>query len=83
MANDTIPLLQVPIVQRTVTVTSGNLFQVASQYLGSAEQWTRIAQINQTTGETSHMVDPFFTGLKVLRIPSVNANAGTDGILYA
>lgn len=77
MAIDTIPLLQVPVTQKTVTVTSGNLFQVASQYLGDATQWTRIATLNKTGP------DPFFIGLKVLRIPSVNANAGTGGILFS
>ena len=77
MAVQTIPILQIPIVQKTIQVTSGNLFQVASQYLGDSLQWTRIATLNNLGP------DPFFTGLKVLRLPPVNANVSTGGILYS
>jgi hypothetical protein len=54
---------------RTVTVAGGNLYQLALQYLGSADQWNRIAQVN-------NLIDPMLSGLVTLQIPSVDANAG-------
>ena len=54
---------------RTITVAGGDLFTLAMQYLGSADQWNRIAQANG-------LIDPILTGLVTLQIPSVNANAG-------
>lgn len=72
----TTPVLQSPITLQTVTLLSGNLFQVAAQYLGDASQWNRIARLNG-------MTDPFFTGYTVLKIPAVNPNASNGGILYA
>lgn len=75
MADD-IPLLQVPVTQKIVTLSSGNLFEVAARELGDATQWTRIAKLNG-------MTDPFFTGLATLRIPPVKAKSGTGGVLYA
>ena len=69
-------MLQQPLTLQTVTLASGNLFQVAAQYLGDASQWNRIAKLNG-------MTDPFFTGYTVLKIPPVNANAGNGGVLYA
>ena len=70
------PVLQQPLTLQVVTVVSGNLFQVAAQYLGDATQWTRIARLNG-------MTDPFFTGLVVLKIPPVNPAAGTGGLLLS
>lgn len=74
--SDIIPTLMVPVTQKVVTASSGNLFEVAAQELGDATQWTRIAKLNG-------MTDPFFVGLVVLRIPPVSAKSGTGGVLYA
>lgn len=57
-----------------ITVPSGNLFQVAMQYLGDATQWNEIATLNG-------MVDPWFTGPLTLLIPPVNPAGGNGGIL--
>lgn len=54
---------------KTVTVAGGNLFALALEHLGSAEQWNRIAQANGR-------IDPVVTGTATLRIPAVDANAG-------
>lgn len=54
---------------RTMTVTGGNLFQVAAQQLGDATQWIRIAQANGLS-------DPMLEGLVTLRIPAVDPSAG-------
>lgn len=54
---------------QTITVAGGNLFQLALQYLGSADQWNRIAQQNG-------LIDPMIVGVQTLKIPSVNANLG-------
>ena len=72
----TTPVLQQPVTLETVSLLSGNLFQVAAQYLGDAIQWNRIARLNGLT-------DPFFTGYMVLKIPPVNSSAGNGGVLYA
>lgn len=58
----------------TVTVTSGNLFQLAAQYLGDATQWNRIVLLNNLPP------DPFLSGTYTLQMPSVDPNAG-GGIL--
>jgi L-ascorbate metabolism protein UlaG (beta-lactamase superfamily) len=54
---------------RTITVTGGNLFQVAAQQLGDATQWIRIAQANGLS-------DPMLTGLVTLNIPAADPSAG-------
>ena len=54
---------------RTITVTGGNLFQVAAQQLGDATQWIRIAQANGLS-------DPMLTGLVTLMIPATDPSAG-------
>lgn len=54
---------------RTVTVAGANLFALALQYLGSADQWNRIAQANG-------LIDPMVNGTMALRIPEVDPNAG-------
>ena len=54
---------------RTVTVTGGSLFQLASVYLGDATQWNRIAQLNGLS-------DPVLTGLVTLLLPDPDATAG-------
>jgi len=53
----------------TITVFSGNLFQVAAQYLGDATQWIRIAELNQ-------LRDPFIYGQTQLILPPVDPSAG-------
>jgi hypothetical protein len=54
---------------QTINVAGGNLYQIALQYLGAADQWNRIAQQND-------LIDPMIVGVQSLQIPSVNANAG-------
>ena len=61
---------------QTVTLPTGNLFQVAMQYLGDATQWNRIAELNG-------MVDPWFTGPMALIIPAIDPAGGNGGILNA
>jgi len=52
-----------------ISVTGGNLFQIAAQYLGDATQWVRIAQLNEIR-------DPWLSGLVFLTLPDVDASAG-------
>ena len=59
---------------KTITVTGGNLFQIAAVYLGDATQWNRIAKLNELS-------DPFLIGTVTLLIPQRNKNAGNGGIL--
>lgn len=54
---------------QTITVAGGNLYRLALQYLGSADQWNRIAQENG-------LIDPMLTGLVTLQIPSIDPSAG-------
>ena len=54
---------------QTLTVAGGNLFQLASQYLGDATQWIRIAQLNSLS-------DPMLLGLTTLLLPDLDASAG-------
>jgi hypothetical protein len=54
---------------QVITVSGGNLFQVAAQYLQDATQWVRIAQLNAIS-------DPWLNGLVTLRLPAVDASAG-------
>jgi hypothetical protein len=54
---------------QTITVTGGNLFQVAAFELGDATQWVRIAQLNNIT-------DPMLIGVVTLTLPDINQNAG-------
>lgn len=50
---------------QTITVTNGNLFQLAAQYLNDATQWIRIAQQNGLT-------DPQIVGTVTLTIPNID-----------
>ena len=59
---------------RVITVAGGNLFQLASQYLGRADQWNRIAALNGLT-------DFLVVGVVTLKIPPEDRNAGNGGIL--
>jgi hypothetical protein len=56
-----------PANLRTVTVAGGNLFQLAAQYLGDAQQWNRIASLNG-------LWDPMIVGVVTLLIPPVIPN---------
>ncbi len=53
----------------TIIVFSGNLFQIAAQYLGDATQWIRIAELN-------HLRDPDIYCQTQLTLPSVDPTAG-------
>lgn len=48
--------------QKQITVTGGNLMQIAQQHYGDAMQWTKIASANRLS-------DPQLTGSHVLIIP--------------
>ncbi len=52
-----------------ITIVSGNLFQIAAQYLGDATQWIRIAQLNRLS-------DPMVSGITTLALPPVDRTAG-------
>lgn len=64
---------------RQVTVTGGDLFRLALQYLGDAQQWNRIVQANLSPAGGPPM-DVVLTGINTLNMPSVNPDA-TGGIL--
>ena len=57
---------------KTVTVAGGDMYRLALQYLGAADQWWRIAKAN-------NLIDPVITGLVTLNIPPVDPTA-TGGI---
>ncbi len=52
-----------------VTVSGGDLFRVALQYLGDATQWNRVARLNGLS-------DPVLVGLQVLALPARDSAAG-------
>ena len=54
---------------KTITVSCGNLFQIAAAQLGDATQWIRIAQLN-------NLPDPMISGIATLQIPDVDPSAG-------
>lgn len=54
---------------RLITVTGGNLFQLAAAELGDATQWNRIAELNG-------LFDPMLSGLTTLSLPDIDASAG-------
>lgn len=64
------------VTSRSITVAGGNLFQIASVYLGNATQWSRIAALNGLT-------DPMLTGVQTLSLPPFSPGPGTDGVLNA
>jgi hypothetical protein len=59
-----------------ITVSGGNLFQLASQYLNDATQWYRLAQVNNLPP------DPMIAGPVTLTIPPPDPSGGNGGILY-
>jgi hypothetical protein len=56
-----------------IVVTGTDLFTVASEQLGDATQWIRIAQAN------GGIIDPFISNLTTLTIPDVDLSL-TGGI---
>jgi len=54
---------------RIITVTEGNLFQIAAEYLSDPTQWTRIALLNRLS-------DPMINGMIQLRIPDMSDDRG-------
>ena len=56
-------------MSKYITVTSGNLFQIAAEYLGDATQWIRIAQLNGIN-------DPFIRTLIILNLPTMDQTMG-------
>lgn len=66
--------LFVPVARRTIIVGSGNLFDLAARELGDATKWYQIAQLNG-------MSDPFFDGVRELKIPvrQTSSNGGIYG----
>jgi hypothetical protein len=57
---------------KIVTTVGGNLFEIASEQLGSALQWINIARANKIS-------DPFLSGPAELLIPSFSSDLA-DGI---
>lgn len=60
-----------PVGSQGITVTSPNLFYLAAQYLGAAEQWIRIWNLNFPGQPPEFMI----TGTVTLQIPAPNASA--------
>ncbi len=54
---------------RVITVTGGNLFQIAAEYLSDPTHWTRIALLNSLS-------DPMISGMAQLRIPDMSDDRG-------
>jgi len=59
---------------KTITVTGGNLFDLASKHYGDASGWTSIAKAN-------NLSDPEITGINTLIIPQNNSDS--SGVLTA
>ena len=57
---------------RSITLTGGNLFEIAAIQLGSALQWINIARVNKLS-------DPMLSGQNVIIIPPISP-AFADGI---
>ena len=54
---------------RTVTVTGGSLFDLASKYYGNPDGWTQIAKAN-------NLSDPNLSGIQTLTIPAFSSDSG-------
>lgn len=65
-----------PAPPRVVRTIGGNLFRVALDELGDAEQWNRIATLNGLTS-------PWLAGSFQLNIPPRQAKASANGALNA
>jgi hypothetical protein len=55
----------------TITVTGGNLFDVASRMLADAELWSTIAV-------ASSIKDPWLQGVTTLNVPSATTQIGAE-----
>lgn len=58
---------------QSVTVPGGDLFSLAAQLLGDAQQWVRIAAAND-------LRDTTLTGITTLRIPQAVPAGSTGGL---
>jgi hypothetical protein len=56
-------------MMKTITVTGGNLFEIASRMLGDAELWSAIAT-------ASFIEDPWLQGLTRVNVPCASAQVG-------
>lgn len=68
-----IALINTPPNALQITISGGNLFQLAAQYYGDATQWALIAVAN-------NIFDPVIVGNVTLLIPQLN-NQDTGGIV--
>jgi len=57
-------------MMRSITVTGGNLFDVASRILGDAELWSTIAA-------ASNIRDPWLQGVATLNVPPAVTQTGS------
>jgi hypothetical protein len=64
-----------------ITVTGGDCYHLALQYLGDSTQFNRIIQANSGTNGGPPM-DPVLTGVVTLNIPSVDP-AASGGVLVS
>lgn len=62
-----------PVTYTLVSVSVGNLFQIAAQYMNDATRWNEIAALN-------NMIDPWFSAPMTLKVPT-SAGNGNGGIL--
>lgn len=62
------------VTAKTVTVAGGNLFALASKYLGDPTQWNRIAALNGLT-------DFILIGVNTIKLPPIDKSAGNGGVL--
>lgn len=67
----------VPVL--TIQASGTTLFHLASQYLGDATQWTRLAAFNAGAVTANDFIDPWITGLTAIAIPGPGTSNG--GIL--
>jgi hypothetical protein len=54
---------------KIMTIAGGNLFRIATEQLGDATQWIRIAQLNGLS-------DPMLSGVVTLLIPDLDPTKG-------
>ena len=68
-----VPLIA-PAPLRVVRTIGGNLFRIALDELGDAEQWVRIANLNG-------LIDPWLSGSVTLKVPPRRQSANGNGAL--
>ena len=64
---------------KRVIVTGTDLFTLASQYLGDATQWNRIAASNSLVNSDG-FIDPFIDAATTVTLPPVD-NTRSNGVL--